>query len=118
FSPQSAQLHAAWSSDSMEEDQIRGLARAAGLRVKFVPAETARQRQMPLIVKLRNGKVCAVNSISAGGSAGIIVEGDEGLERPVPAEKLFRHAALVAVVRPATSVPDARVDTYIRPYEE
>ncbi len=117
FSPQSARLHAVWSTIEGEEDRIRGLARATGLRVKFVPAATARQRQLPLVVQLRNGKVCVVNSISARGKAGVIAEGDEGLERPVSAGKLFRHAALVAVVRPASSVPDARVDAYLRPYE-
>ncbi|MFD1960909.1 ABC transporter transmembrane domain-containing protein [Novosphingobium panipatense] len=44
--------------------------------------------------------------------------GEGGLPHVLPLEELKRRCAQLVVARPARSAPDARVDTYIRPYEE
>jgi len=117
-SPQSVRLHAAWSTLTEREERIRSIARTAGLRLKFVRPETIPSRQCPMILQLRSGRVCVVHAISSDGIAGVIASGDEGMERPVPLKRLMQRAELVALARPASSVPDARVDAYIQPYRE
>lgn len=120
MSVQAARLHARWSTLDNGKEQILDLARAIGLRVKFSePAATAISNwQLPLIVQIQSGQVGVVTSLSASGMAGVVFHGDKGLETPLPAAELFRNTEIVAIVRPARAVPDARVDTYIRPYEE
>ncbi len=119
-SVQSALLHARWSTLSDDRDKILDLARSIGLRMKFAEQRVTRisSWQLPLIIQLRNGQVGVITSLSADGVAGVVFYGDQGLETSVPLAELFRDLEAIAVARPARAVPDARVDTYIRPYEE
>jgi len=120
LSMQTARLTAQWSTDESEPERIRGMARVVGLRVKFTKPGDAdiSSWQLPLIISLRSGRIAVVTALSADGKASIILSGDKGLETPVVLGTLMRHAESVVIARPARAVPDARVDTYIRPYKE
>lgn len=120
MSVEAARLNATWSTLTDFREQIRELARATGLNVKFSePSAVAiTSWQLPVIVELHNGQVGIITSLGANGEAGIVFYGDKGLETPLPTNELFDHIRLVLIARPARSVPDARVDTYIKPYEE
>lgn len=119
-SVQAVRLNAIWSTLTDPKDQIRDCARAAGLQVKFVDPSTVAitSWQLPVIVLFDTGQVGVVTSLSASGEAGVVFHGDNGLESPMSSGELFRRMKLVVVARPRRSVPDSRVDTYIRPYEE
>lgn len=119
-SVQSARLHARWSTLEDPHERIVDLARSMGLRLKLAAADQAvvSSWQLPVAVQLGNGQVGVIKSLSDEGIAGVVFHGDQGLETPVPAAELFGNAVAVAIVRPAKSIPDARVDAYIRPYEE
>lgn len=118
MSVQAAHLAATWSTQDNGRETIRDLARKVGLRIKFAgPSEALPSSwRLPLIVQLYNGQVGVVTSLSATGEAGVVFSGD--LETPLPAADLFRYVETIAIARPARAIPDARVDTYIRPYEE
>lgn len=120
MSVQAARLSATWSTQDHDRAKILDLARVMGLRVKFAnPKEVSlSQWQLPVIVQLGNGQVGVVTALSAGGEAGIVLHTDKGLETPVAAADLFQNVEILAIARPARAVPDARVDAYIRPYEE
>lgn len=120
MSVQAARLSAKWSTLDDAREKIRELARTSGLSVKFADPKSVAVSswQLPLIIELHNGMIGVVVSLSGGGDAGVVFHGDSGLETPLPATELFQSAKVVAVARPARAVPDARVDTYIRPYEE
>ncbi|MDX6806914.1 type I secretion system permease/ATPase [Terrihabitans rhizophilus] len=118
-SEQSARQAALWRNSGSLQDGFREVARHFGLKVRFVDPGSATLTgwNAPFIVIMRDGTAGTVTSVGAV-DAGVIFAGDQGLPRPVKFEKLLAAAQLVAIPRPAQSVPDARVDTYIRPVEE
>ncbi|TWG99753.1 ATP-binding cassette subfamily C protein LapB [Mesorhizobium sp. J18] len=120
MSIQRAWLVARWSGLENDRARIRDLARGVGLRVKFAEPKTVELSswQLPLIVQLRHGQVGVVTSFSKSGEAAVMLAGSEGLQTPMPIETLLQELELVVIPRPVRAIPDERVDTYIRPYEE
>lgn len=120
MSMQATRQAARWDKAQSEEERIRGLARNVGLRVKFSNPDSVRLSSwhLPIIVQMKDGSVAVVTALGSSNRASVIFAGDRGLETPVPFADLLGEADLVAIPRPARSIPDARVDTYIRPYED
>src|SRR5690606_33860875 len=102
------------------EARVRHIARSLGLRVRFTYPEAVElsQWQLPVVVSLGGGNVAVVTAISKEGMARVLLAGGQGLEQPVPLTDLLRQAGSVVLARPAGSVPDARVDAYIKPFRE
>jgi len=120
LSEQSARLASLWSGEQDEREAIRALARSVGLRIRFEAPDAAvlNSWRLPLIVRSGDGTLAVVTAIGGDGRASIVAAGDEGLESIVALDALIANADMLVVPRPAGRVPDSRVDTYIRPYEE
>ncbi|MFK3968849.1 type I secretion system permease/ATPase [Ensifer adhaerens] len=103
-----------------EEQRIRIVARSMGLGVVFARPKgiVLSSWHSPLVVKLKDGQTAVVRAISSDRQAGICISGEQGGERPVPLDELLADAELVVLARPLRTVPDARVDAYIRPFRE
>lgn len=119
-SEQRARLAAQWEQGGDEDGRIRALARANGLSVHFAAPNALRLTswKLPIIVRLADGEIGLVEAIDAAGRAQLLLAGDNGAPTPVPLDELAREVKGFAVPRPMRSAPDARVDTYIRPFEE
>ena len=119
MSTQAVRQAALWSRDDDEKETIRGLARRIGLRVKFNDPDTIKLSNwhLPVIVQMKGGDVGLVTALGEPDVASVIFSGDRGLESPVPLSELLPKVDLVVIPRPARSIPDTRVDTYIRPFE-
>ncbi|WP_084032925.1 type I secretion system permease/ATPase [Chelativorans sp. J32] len=110
---------ALWNPDDDPQETVRRLARRTGLQVKFgKPDAKLSNWHLPVIVRTSTGDVGVVTTVGESGIANVIFSGDEGLETPVPLSELLRDADLLTIPRPARSIPDTRVDTYIRPFQE
>ncbi len=120
LSIQGVKLAAASDMSTTEQERIRGIARTMGLRIKLLKPEEAEfsSWHLPMIVKLTNGVVGMVRSISAEREASICFHGDSGLERTYPLDWLIEKIEVVAIARPSRTAPDARVDAYITPHRE
>jgi ATP-binding cassette, subfamily C, bacterial LapB len=122
LSIQGATQAAAWDLTRDRRERLHNLARATGLRLKFVEPRDVRSAmtswRLPLIAETGNGQVAVVTAISADGEASLAFSGDNGLESVLPVEELLADLTAVAIPRPLRSIPDARVDAYIRPFEE
>lgn len=122
LSIQSAVQGAAWDLEQDERERVHNLARGVGLRLKFVELTDIRSTmtswRLPLIAEYRSGQVAVVTAISAEGEASLAFSGDKGLETVVPVAELLDEVVLIAIPRPLKAIPDARVDAYIRPFEE
>lgn len=101
-------------------ERIRALGRKFGLRMKLgsPSAMNISSWQLPMILQLDNGEVVVLTAIGSADDAGVIFSDTGGLQTPVPFAELLRRSVLAVVPRPARSIPDARVDAYIRPYDE
>lgn len=117
---QDSKLASLWKTGGDDTERIRVVARGAGLRVRFLtPGETKfSSERLPMIVELADGGLAVVTAIDASGDASVAIMGEGGLENNIAADRLLASARRCIVPRPARSVKDARVDTYIRPFEE
>lgn len=109
-------------SDSSEDRRARltDIGRNLGLRVKFAgPGDfTMSNWHLPVLLELNGGEVLIVHTLSNNGKASYTLAGEQGLQSTGDLDKLMADAALVVIARPGRGVPDARVDEYIRPFQE
>ena len=112
-------LSSAWSHPNDVQTRITQLGRAAGLRVNFVKPTAIKLNswELPVIVELHNGQVGVIVALSKKQQAGVVFSGNGDLEAPLPAEDLLAEARAIVIARPLRAVADARVDSYIKPYE-
>ena len=113
-----AQWHADGEGALALERLVPRLARQAGLAMRWVDADPARLTswRLPLVVQLDDGQVGVVTAETAAGFT-VSLGGDGGLDTTITAATLRGSLRRMAVLRPAHSVPDRRVDEYIRPFE-
>lgn len=109
-----------WQRGKSENERIRALARHAGLQVHFAdPASLPLTSwRLPIVAQLHGGEIAVITAISAAKEASITLPGESGLQQRRNVAELIGDTEVFIVPRPAGAVPDARVDTYIRPYEE
>lgn len=119
-STQNARIASLWESDRSDVDRIRTMARGVGLRVRLVGPATfpLTSERLPIVAQLAGGELAVVTAIGGGNEASVIVTGEGGLPNTLPLDELIAQTVLLVIARPARAAPDARVDTYIRPYEE
>jgi ATP-binding cassette subfamily C protein LapB len=96
------------------------MARHMGLGVRLVtPAEISLSTwHLPFILILRDSQLAVVHTLSSDGQASVWLTGEEGLEQPFRLEDLLAETEIVVLARPSKTIPDARVDAYIKPYED
>lgn len=117
-SEENLRVSLAWERDAPLGQVLAHMARQAGLSLRLVsPGEVRFDAwQLPLVAQLEDGAVCVVRSTDGKGRFGVQMSGDKGLETELDAQQMGRIRR-VAILRPQQSVPDVRVDDYIRPYQ-
>ncbi len=118
-SPESVRVSLAWERGTSFDAVLDLMARQMGLSLRltqFQPSLLDPWR-LPLVVEFDNNSVGVVHTVDTKGNAAVLLSGDGGLETAVSVTELGQRVRRAAVLRPQTSVPDARVDEYIKPYE-
>lgn len=110
---------ALWNSAQSMEDGARQMARQAGLSLRWVAPQLAQLNawRLPAVAQLAGGQVAVITAITAQGLC-LRLSGDQGAETTRSVAELQHHVQSLAVLRPLQSVPDSRVDDYIRPVQE
>ncbi len=117
---QATKLAAVADINTGAKAKIRAMARHMGLGVRLVtPAEISLSTwHLPFILILRDSQLAVVHTLSSDGQASVWLTGEEGLEQPFRLEDLLAETEIVVLARPSKTIPDARVDAYIKPYED
>lgn len=117
-SPETVRLVMAWNDESRLEPALQQMARQAGLALRLVTSDLSGVTawQLPLVAQLSDGQVVVVHTLN-GDQAGVTASGDAGLQTARNTTELNSRLVQLAVLRPAESVPDSRVDEYIKPYQ-
>jgi ATP-binding cassette subfamily C protein LapB len=121
-SPEAIRIAAAWEGTAGErrpvEQRVPQLARQVGLALRWVAPEPTRLTpwRLPMIVQLKDGQVGVVTAMTGAGFT-LELGGDRGLPTTLDAASLDEMVMRMAVARPMRSVPDSRVDEYIKPFE-
>ncbi|QDY69417.1 type I secretion system permease/ATPase [Qingshengfaniella alkalisoli] len=113
-SPEQVRIDLAWSG---EKNQLRRLARSAGLGVEEIkPHRNAVSKlRLPVIADFGNGEIGVIERETKDGF-GVVVDGMGGLETPFTRDELFASLQRLFVLRPVSSRPDLRIDDYIAPW--
>lgn len=113
-SPEQMRIDLAWSGG---DDQLRRLARSAGLAVERAPdpARAPSALRLPLLATFSDGQLGVIEAETADGFA-VALAGDGGLVTTVGRAALARRLREVHVLRPRAAVADRRVDDYVRPW--
>ncbi|PRY93413.1 ATP-binding cassette subfamily C protein LapB [Hasllibacter halocynthiae] len=113
-SPERMRLDLAWAG---EADQIRRLARSAGLLVERLPGSAAAFAgvRLPVLATFEGRAVGVIEARTPDGFT-VAFGGDGGLATPVDAPTLARTIREAYVLRPAAAARDSRVEDYARPW--
>lgn len=74
--------------------------------------------RLPVVIEFKDGQVAVIEKEDQQGNASLQLSGDQGLSQTFDLKALQANAKQVFIFRPETSIPDARVDEYIKPYEQ
>ncbi|MGM7372285.1 ABC transporter transmembrane domain-containing protein, partial [Acinetobacter baumannii] len=71
----------------------------------------------PVMVEINDAQVGVIDKADTQGNVSIQFSGDQGLSQSLSLDALKTTLKNVYILRPETSIPDARIDEYIKPYE-
>ena len=109
-----------WNQNHDIDDMLKIVSRQMGLNVRKNKFERSLLNpwRLPLLVEFDSGDVGVIERIDTQGNVSIQLSGDEGLSQSFTIEQLEVGIKHLYVLRPESSVPDARVDEYIKPFEK
>ena len=109
-----------WNQNQSIDDVLALMTRQVGLHLRKVEftSDLLNPWRLPVLVGFKDGQVGVIDKADATGKVSVPLSGDEGLAQTFSAEMLSQLIDRVYVLRPETSVPDARIDEYIKPYEK
>ncbi len=107
-----------WERGAPTSVVLERMASQIGLNMRFVAfdAKMIDPWRLPLVVEFKDGQVGMLERTDGQGRVSVLMGGDGGLATEYTAQALLELVQRVAILRPETSVPDARVDEYIKPY--
>ena len=108
-----------WNPNQNVDDILALITRQVGMsmRKSTFTQDLINPWRLPVVVEFHDGQVGVVEKVDAEGNANIQLSGDQGLAQTLTLDVLQSNIRHVYILRPEKSVPDARVDEYIKPYE-
>lgn len=119
-SEENISLTSHWLQDSPISDVLRGMARQAGLTLSVIKLKKNELTswRLPLVVQFKDGQIAVIDTMDQQGNVGITYSGDEGVKSSITEQELLDNVSLAVVLRPSHTVPDARIDDYIKPHDK
>lgn len=121
-SAEQARVTWAWLKDRPLDERLERLCRDLGLQWRWAPPLKALQpselaRELPLVMERQDGRVVLAETVDGHGCLAVLDLGPMGLREVLEPAHWQQGIGRVLVLRPQVSVPDARVDDYIKPFE-
>ena len=119
FSQENVRATVNWERDSKREELLTDMARQLGMGLRLVEfsADSLNPWRLPLIAVFDNQQVGVITRRDNHDNISIQFSGDEGLETTLNVADVEDKIVELALLRPLSAIPDARVDDYIRPYQ-
>ena len=119
-SKENISLTSHWLKNSPISDVLRGIARQAGLTLSVIKLNENELTtwRLPLVVQFKQGQIAVLETMDQQGQVGITYTGDEGVKSSISEQELLDNISLAVVLRPTHTVPDARIDDYIKPHDK
>lgn len=118
-SQENISLTSHWLKNKSISDVLRSMARQAGLTVGVIKLKSSDVStwRLPLVVQFTDGQVGFIDTVDHDGMVGITYSGDAGVKGQISKDELLDNVDLAVVLRPSHTVPDARIDDYIKPHD-
>ena len=119
-SAEKIRLELNWNQNQSIDDVLAIITRQVGLsirKVNFEP-EILNPWRLPILVGFKDGQVGVIDKADNSGKISIQLSGDQGLSQIFDVNTLTNIIDQAYILRPETSIPDARIDEYIKPYEK
>lgn len=107
-----------WSENKNSDQILSIISRQIGLKIQKADFSTEwlNTWRLPLLLEFKEGQVGVLHKIDRQGNISISFSGENGLSQTIKIEDIVESALNIYIIRPDRTVPDARVDDYIRPY--
>ncbi|WP_392563990.1 type I secretion system permease/ATPase [Orbus wheelerorum] len=118
-SKENAQILLDWGIKNTEKDKLLNqMARQFGLSLRFQECsdDIIDPWRLPLIVDFGDDKVGVVTRSNGKDKVSVLMGADDGLSIDLTLDEVRSKAKRVILLRPESSMPDARVDDYIKPH--
>lgn len=108
-----------WAQHQTVEDVLSLTTRQIGLNYRKcgLSLNEISPWHLPVLIEMQDGQVGVLDKIDTNGNLSVQLSGDQGLAQVFTFETLKPHVANIYVLRPEKSVPDVRVDEYVKPYD-
>lgn len=118
-SKEAASAALAWKKSLDDDKALEYLSKQLGLSIELLPFEIGLldNWHFPLVIQLKGGRLGVLKTFNGKDKVSVVFSGDKGLETPVFVKDVVSAISRVWILRPLSSVPDARVDEYIKPYQ-
>lgn len=119
FSQENVRATVNWERDSKREELLTDMARQLGMGLRLVEfsADSLNPWRLPLIAVFDNQQIGVITRRDNHDNISVQFSGDEGLETTLNVADVEDKIVELALLRPLSAIPDARVDDYIRPYQ-
>ncbi|CAI9390968.1 type I secretion system permease/ATPase [Citrobacter sp. T1.2D-1] len=119
FSRENVRTTVNWERDSQREELLTDMARQLGMGLRLMPfsSDSLTPWRLPLVAVFDDGELGVITRRDAQGNISVQFSGDDRLETTLDVETIDGRIAELALLRPLSAVPDARVDDYIQPYQ-
>lgn len=117
-SEESVRVALAWERGAPLDALIARMARQMGLGLRLVrfDAKLLDPWRLPLLVEFKDGQVGVIDKADGQGRVSVLLGDERGQAIDLTVDEMRGRASRAALLRPESSVPDARVDGYIAPY--
>ena len=108
-----------WNQNQNLDNVLQLMTRQVGLNLRKAPfsLDLLNPWRLPVMVEFNDGQVGVIDKADTQGNVSIQFSGDQGLSQSLSLDALKTTLKNVYILRPETSIPDARIDEYIKPYE-
>ncbi|MCU4424432.1 type I secretion system permease/ATPase [Acinetobacter sp. WU_MDCI_Abxb74] len=108
-----------WSKEQTIEDVLTLATRQIGMnyRKAQLNLDEISPWHLPVIIEMKDDQVGVIDKIDANQNLSVQLSGDQGLAQIFTFDILKSHVINIYILRPEKSVPDARIDEYVKPYE-
>ena len=109
-----------WNPNQSLDDVLSIMSRQVGMSLRKVEfsSDLLNPWRLPVIVEFLGGQIGVIEKADSDGNVSVQFSGDEGLSQTVTLEVLEKNVKSIYILRPEKSVPDARIDEYVKPYED
>lgn len=115
-SEENAKTFVSWDQSPNKEQLLTQLAKQLGLSIRFqsVSKSIFDPWRLPVVIEFDENQIGVIIKSDNKEKATLMMSNDDGLSIDLSFDEIYSQAKKIIILRPESSIPDARVDDYIQ----